>query len=1466
MSGQNTASAPYTDTYIVECNRSSSMEANGGNNDDPSIFTNKQGQGIKLDAGDKVQIHSAFINEIGNTDGTIEIKGTDVKDSKGNQIKYTLTETQDTLSIPYPLSDVKDMASCAPWTGTAKTLAQERAVNAASKLLGSSTPVQLCQPYGHQRCDCQNVEREFVMKDNEMNFQMSYYKTTNGENYMHLPRIFDFPTGVTQAHTAMPGDNFGISHAQSVGDESGMPFCWQGQADVSTASVSKSTKLFFGQGDCPELGQTRFHPRAESRVNDEWKFGKYGQGGETTPAYSKINAAATATNLNWGSAKNRADNDTPAQQNPRDDRIWQRSNTNVKYMIFKKEKTFFNPPRDYGGATKVDFFTEKQRGECIDGDAKLADTTNSQYTLDFFSCANTATIATATGHPLRPSHPQTNLQENIWRRDPALTGQWFPYKEIKNIKIETGFHSPEDISEQISQQLNKTTATEDIYGVIGTQTLDGSTPKNVTANTKIHHKVGIKKDGECFKNFYSTNHHMFSKINAIKYFQDSIKVESILDNDGTTPECLGSVVDYMSAYHYIGVRRPSFFIKGREFAIDYSTASPYAPNYEVITQVPWADRSEGELQTDIPWTERHKLNAFVEAQAEYPELFDYHYTNIATAGDFQANVDKHKTPMCDKDTGITYARFVHMDPIIKTSWQGADGTGSAQYHFPPAGFQTTIDNEDRTFFGPESKGNFSIGSDNYDGHPDADLWRNRTFSVVNDAGAAVTLNPPVVGGDGTSAATQGSYDNTGFDKSSVPFWFYYDQSRVGLDDGGDIGCSDDALCYGFMKKWLHTGEGGKECISFTTKKIGGIPDFLYKRDGNPYADPSSTDASAGPTGQDLQLLSKRLIGYDLHFNAYGNACIMPYAGLSNCEGNNLTALSTLTNADLGAEFYYYAKVGGTTMVSAAPPVGATDVAGANSLEPIWKYCLSSLIGANSISMSYDSTQQKRFQFTNLHTPEYIGNIFNAGSGPEAPINPDSGKAVYKINKRLRGSSFCPEMTPYAIEQSEEKVDAEKTNTSYISVSQFNHNLDAWDTIYDTHSGVMFEDFGGDDDNKEFWHKSLWGLLGFTYEQLNRIQPDTATLNIKDRLSRQTFLTATNIADSEYIYTNSSVKQADISQWNSNSFGASLYTERAPSQGKVARNRLWTEVGPSVDNAPAIVIDTQSIPLKADRQPTKMLKPYFLIKSNIVGDMKYFGSGHNTEGGQLLPIVGVVNKENGFGDYYFQTDSKNVFTCTQPYTLSEITTSIHDPDMSPARVDKNSAILYMIQKQNNNNLNVIQGLMSQPATAKEMMTELSPPQMTPEEYTQYFETFILSKQREEQLMPNINTPIPDTSVQLQTDPQYISPRVNVAEGRLAMNSLWDQWNVRLDSHIDRARRNARLVSQGIVQSNVLPPGTMRNRTPTRRPGQQFTPSPAPYAPHIETEGTSSQGAPTESSVFTEPVLPQSDTPEPEPTTE
>ena len=62
-----------TNTILMDCNRE---QAVGGKDSNSSLWTNEVSSGIRLDPGDTVSVHSAFINEIGSGADTIEFLGT----------------------------------------------------------------------------------------------------------------------------------------------------------------------------------------------------------------------------------------------------------------------------------------------------------------------------------------------------------------------------------------------------------------------------------------------------------------------------------------------------------------------------------------------------------------------------------------------------------------------------------------------------------------------------------------------------------------------------------------------------------------------------------------------------------------------------------------------------------------------------------------------------------------------------------------------------------------------------------------------------------------------------------------------------------------------------------------------------------------------------------------------------------------------------------------------------------------------------------------------------------------------------------------------------------------------------------------------------------------------------------------------------------------------------------------------
>lgn len=1318
------ASEPYTDTIILDCNRNSSLEAECGNNDNPAIYTCKQGAGVKLNRGDKVSIHSAFINEIGNTDGTIDVKGQSVKNTRGEEVKYTLTETIDKLQYPMELDDVYSTNAQAPYGSSAEATNLEKWEWGE---ISGSKKRQILQPYGYQLCDCSNETKEFVMKDNEMNIEVNYYKTANGENYFHLPRRFDCMNGVpweigrndgdvgtapatipktpklsnrTHTEQSLPWAYFGMQWNGSPATYM-VPYTLitPGDPNGGVNPAEQAGSYLIGKADGAWNGMPLRDVRLESQCEDDWDFYYLGE----THKMGKITAG-----------------DDPAGQGvPKwlnilgTSRRHKYRNDNSRYMIFKKERTFFTHAPTYS-----QFLTDDQLANVINPTNVDGHTTN-----DFLSYNTDGSGGHSAFTPTDDAKFNHTFYHNL--RDPAITGNWIPYSEIKNVKIEPGFKSPEDIAEEISRSLNRTTSETEVYARVGERKTE---KPSVDVNDGVsdfipgarHQKMGVKKDGEIFKTFYSTNHAHFNSTNAKQYFTEDAGASA------EYPEKKPENLKYMSAYHYIGVKRPALWTTGREFfrvgagvlpaqGTTWGEAGEFHIHPDIpLARKPAVNRPNVPLITNIPWKFRHELMAFIKAQGQYPELFNYAYSNIKKTGSIFENdndVKEDTYQMGNYATGKRLAGYIHFSVIKRDHPINLDTNGKYK-----AGYRT-------------------LGCDGYA------LGVNTDYSVPVNGATPETYSGQTLEADQTPIYDGGTTESGArsghlpyYDLSSVPLWFYLDQSRIDEDNGGErLDCPYDNLCFGCMKKYnpKRDDDVGDDIdyIAFDVETIGGYPEHLFRRYANP------TDDTMGEV-----LDYRNYLGYDRHFSAYGTKCIMLYSGtLSGTQPDLSPGMSHLFSR-ANTQFEYMSAPGaisipgGYDSLTTKPSVGHrvgdnstyTTESTAVELENTYQHNLSSYLGANSFQLTYDGNTEKRFAFSNLHTPEYIGNNFNAGSSATDPITADASDVVYKINKRLSGANYCPEMQPYHTDITTTSTDSSNVK---IKISMSNFNLGQWDSIYDSSSGCVFKFSNLDDIDtlKKHWHKCLWGLLGFSYDQLHKDYSleDEKSVNIRRRLHFNSRLTPDDTSKTPFVLTNAEIKSGDSSLLRSNLYGAPLYTQQTATMGPVYSGKLHiaekvdSQFGITLSN-PAVSIGASSVAVKADRQPTKMSKPYYLIKSNIVGNTDYVGNGHNGESGQNLPIIGVVNKENGFGDYYFQTDQKAVFTITSDTTLSEIITSIHDPDMSFARVDKSSAVLYMVQKQNNNNLNLIPTMIQQKQLNPQQLLN---PVMTEQEFNLLFDTMI-----------------------------------------------------------------------------------------------------------------------------------------------
>ena len=125
--------------------------------------------------------------------------------------------------------------------------------------------------------------------------------------------------------------------------------------------------------------------------------------------------------------------------------------------------------------------------------------------------------------------------------------------------------------------------------------------------------------------------------------------------------------------------------------------------------------------------------------------------------------------------------------------------------------------------------------------------------------------------------------------------------------------------------------------------------------------------------------------------------------------------------------------------------------------------------------------------------------------------------------------------------------------------------------------------------------------------------------------------------------------------------------------------------------PEIKQKTQSVSIIADNLPTRMIRGYYTIRSNIIQETPFIGGKVNNT---TMPIIGIVDKINGDGDFYFGQESSLQFTITKPLRIASLTCSIHDPDGSYAKTSEQNTVLFKIERDRRVTYDVAQEIISE----------------------------------------------------------------------------------------------------------------------------------------------------------------------------
>ncbi len=499
---------------------------------------------------------------------------------------------------------------------------------------------------------------------------------------------------------------------------------------------------------------------------------------------------------------------------------------------------------------------------------------------------------------------------------------------------------------------------------------------------------------------------------------------------------------------------------------------------------------------------------------------------------------------------------------------------------------------------------------------------------------------------------------TDFSHQSVPVFFGYQKENEGVYIEHPNASN---LSYGFATKYEYTDDFGdtKFGIELHPGLVGGMDDysFIYGVGESPLDNPALEPLQIYGYQKGPLKANKYRMGYDYSFSAYGNATIQGFSGY------NLMAPNGEWAPGITAKYNQYNNWYSTDE--------QIEGEGNTFLSP---KLTSSYIGAKNCACNYDTTTNK-FGFRYLHTAENIGNEYNAGStgtDPSGttntnPIITDADEEVYKINKRPKLTTYSPNMKPYLLPTALKLGNV--SGTKIESAWEYpNENIQPW-KVYDAHSGV-FMDFKNAY-TEETFKDGLLGIMGFTYEQFNS--------QSVDRQERVGYDNISNLG--EYITTNSQIVSTDTTNFMVNPYGAVLYTTQIPTAYlvNVVDSETETGLGKPVEYLPVISEQTQSITIEGAELPRTMLRPYYCIRSDIIGQSNYVGG---TTSGLRYPIISVINKINSDKDFVQLSGGDMTMTITKQVRLTDITTSITDPNGTLANLDDGSCVIYRIEKDDN----------------------------------------------------------------------------------------------------------------------------------------------------------------------------------------
>lgn len=792
--------AEFQDITLLECNRKSSIQ-NATDDIDNSLFTNRMGDVIQLDVGDTVELKSAFINKRGCADpNSLEFKGQQI----GAKAEYLETRIIREIHMDYNL--------------TAKLQTTPADPNAFTNEPVNTNETQS----GLAFRQIVNENREYNLKDNELNLETNFYKNTNGEGYFHHPRKF-----VRPSETSGSGPFY--NRPENIWD----------RPDADLDSFEKAIGGAYGVHNKGSYsGNCRYAPDYTTAYGINEGIGTYDYTFNKNDYHNvtdEINADNTKKH-SGDASYNPVSKDyicefgqdpSPEEQKigfrklgPNYKRIKQK-NDNSRYTMFEREYDWLRWPEP-PVTNPTTGITPPKEPNYLDGNTYI----NTENWWRWPEQQGAGPLANVPSRFKRP-----------YFRSPAM----FPYlkkSKLIQVQVEEGFSSPQAVADQITEQL---------------QQQDTDSPEIFTDTDNIEvTAVGLNKEGVIrtpYSLAYTTRtYETIECANLIdcnfdKYPSYYIKAEYEKAGGPQTS------FEWFRSFHNVGIKRPDLYIAGTgvnncygripkpdKQALGMDPSEPTGnqdillgsftqPNYiqnAITMDATFKNNTTSSITTSWIYNAKNleALQELFDVQGKYPELF-YDYNKDYTENKVFMNkeLDADGNIAFGEVATIETSRFLHINRFDESSIV------------------------DQTLY--DGKNQFNIlGDDGYE-----------AFTYTTGAGAGLrTFNT---------------------DHRSVPFFFKYDKTFRNVDTGG---YDKTELSYGFATK---TKIGGVYYIVLHPELMNGLrPDvFLLRGGAEPFTPANPIDPAKVQVWTSASITANTcMIGWDHHYTSWGNLFLTQFTG------------------------------------------------------------------------------------------------------------------------------------------------------------------------------------------------------------------------------------------------------------------------------------------------------------------------------------------------------------------------------------------------------------------------------------------------------------------------------------------------------------------------------------------------------------------------------------------------------------